>query len=87
MKSDINPMHKAERCRAHCKRTGARCRAPAVAGWHVCRMHGAGGGAPKGKRNGNYTHGRRTQEATAMRASLRQLVRDSQHLLEVLKQG
>ena len=26
-------------------------------GWKVCRMHGARGGAPKGKRNGNYKHG------------------------------
>jgi hypothetical protein len=27
-------------------------------------MHGARGGAPKGKRNGNYRHGARTQENT-----------------------
>jgi len=27
-------------------------------------MHGAGGGAPKGKRNGNFRHGGRTMEAT-----------------------
>jgi hypothetical protein len=25
-------------------------------------MHGAGGGAPEGKRNGNYRHGARTKE-------------------------
>ena len=30
-------------------------------GWAVCRMHGAGGGAPEGKRNGNYRHGFRTE--------------------------
>ena len=26
-------------------------------------MHGAGGGAAEGKRNGNYRHGARTREA------------------------
>ena len=29
----------------------------------VCRMHGARGGAPTGKRNGNYKHGARTKKA------------------------
>jgi hypothetical protein len=27
-----------------------------------CRMHGARGGAPEGKRNGNYRHGARSKE-------------------------
>jgi hypothetical protein len=31
-------------------------------GWTVCRFHGARGGAPEGKRNGNYRHGGRTKE-------------------------
>ena len=35
-------------------------RAPAVRG--LCRMHGARGGAPEGKRDGNYRHGARTKE-------------------------
>jgi hypothetical protein len=64
-----NPMHKAHaapRCRATAKRTGKRCRAPAVTGWKVCGMHGARGGAPKGERNGNYRHGARTKEAIAL---------------------
>jgi hypothetical protein len=63
----INPMqsaHEAPRCKAKSKRTGQRCRAPAVRGRPVCRMHGAGGGAPRGKRNGNFRHGGRTKEAT-----------------------
>ena len=42
------------------KRTGQPFRSPAVRGWKVCRMHGAG--APEGKRNGNYQHGGRTKE-------------------------
>jgi hypothetical protein len=58
----INPMHATPRCHAQSKRTGEPCRAPAVRGWQVCRMHGARGGAPKGERNGNYRHGARTRE-------------------------
>jgi hypothetical protein len=62
-----NPMHRcnaAPRCRAKSKRTGQRCRSPAVNGYRVCRMHGARGGAPEGKRNGNFRHGGRTKDAT-----------------------
>jgi hypothetical protein len=43
----IHPMqsaHDAARCGAKSKRTGKPCRAPAVRGCRVCRMHGAGGG-------------------------------------------
>ena len=43
------PMHQAPRCRARSKRSGNRCRSPAVSGKAVCRMHGAGGGAPVGQ--------------------------------------
>ena len=60
----INPMqnaHAARRCGAKSKRTGKPCRAPAVRGWSVCRMHGAGGGGPLGRQNGNYRHGGRTK--------------------------
>ncbi|CAO4157299.1 hypothetical protein DHODJN_26025 [Methylorubrum extorquens] len=64
MKSSINPMHLAPRCTAHSQRSGAPCQAPAVRGHSVCRMHGARGGAPEGKRNGRYVHGGRTQELT-----------------------
>jgi hypothetical protein len=58
----INPMHATPRCRARSKRSGLPCRAPAVRGWQVCRMHGARSGAPKGEGNGNYRHGARTKE-------------------------
>jgi hypothetical protein len=71
-----NPMrkaHAAPRCRARSKRTGERCRAPAVRGWNVCRMHGARGGAPEGKRNGNYRHGARTKEVISLRKFIRSL--------------
>ena len=58
MKQDGNPMHPAQRlllaprCTARAKRTGSTCKAPAVRGWSVCRMHGAHGGAPSGPGNG-----------------------------------
>jgi hypothetical protein len=74
----INPMqsaHNAPRCKAKSKRTAKPCRAPAVRGCSVCRMHGAGGGAPKGKRNGNFRHGGRTKEATAASHYVNELAR------------
>ncbi|CUH47335.1 hypothetical protein [Ruegeria atlantica] len=72
-KPDTNPMYLVElmnaapRCTATSKRTGERCKGPAVRGWTVCRLHGARGGAPEGDRHGNYRHGGRTQEAQAIR--------------------
>ena len=36
-------------------------------------MHGAGGGAPTGERNGNYRHGARTKEANELRKLIRRL--------------
>jgi hypothetical protein len=74
----INPMHRcnaAPRCTARSKRTGLRCRAPAVRGHSVCRMHGARGGAPAGTRNGNYKHGGRTKEAIAEMREVNELLR------------
>jgi hypothetical protein len=72
VKMSVNPMqnmqkaHTAPRCQATSKRTGQGCKAPAVRGFRVCRMHGARGGAPDGERNGNYRHG---VSATIMRSN------------------
>ena len=45
----------AKRCIAKAKRSGERCKNPAVKGYSVCRVHGANsknrGGAPKGSLN------------------------------------
>jgi hypothetical protein len=74
---DANPMqsaHEAPRCAARSKRTGAPCRAPAVRGWKVCRMHGARGGAPDGLRNGAWVHGERGREAAEAHARIAGLV-------------
>jgi len=75
------PMHLSPRCSARSKRTGERCRAPAVRGWTVCRFHGAGGGGPRGKRNGKYKHGLFTAEAVQMRRTISALVRASRQSL------
>ena len=44
------------RCKAKAKRTGERCKNSPVTGKEVCRMHGAGGGAPIGSANA-FKHG------------------------------
>ena len=65
----------APRCTATSKRTRKPCQAPAVRGWTVCRFHGARGGAPKGKQNGQYRHGLYTQEAIEERRAVTALLR------------
>jgi len=89
-KADVNlldlPFGQALRCRARSKRTGLRCAAPAVKGWSVCRLHGAGGGAPSGMRNGAYKHGRRTKEAMALRKELTQLSREARRQAREIEQ-
>jgi uncharacterized protein YjcR len=68
------PMHQASRCRARSKRSGLQCRAPAVRGSSVCRMHGAGGGAPQGNRNA-LKHGDFTAETLALKKQISALAR------------
>lgn len=80
-KPDINPMHASPRCTARSKRTGEPCRAPAVKGHRVCRMHGARGGAPTGTRNGNYRHGDQTKEAIKARMVANFLARFGQETI------
>ena len=80
MKPDGYPLHQAPRCTARSKRTGQPCRNPAVRGWSVCRMHGARGGAKPGTAHPNYRHGERSQEATALRAALSELIGEARKL-------
>ena len=87
MKPDDNPMRpasgpaqrlaKAPRCRAMAKTTRHRCKGPAVTGWPVCRMHGAGGGAPSGPANGRWRHGERSRSAEALRRAIADLVAEA----------
>ena len=82
MKKNVNPIDRtkrlrdAPRCTATAKSTGKRCRNPSMQGWSVCRLHGAGGGAPPGKAHPNYKHGLRTKEFTERRKRINQMIRD-----------
>lgn len=85
METSINLMdlmNSAPRCTARAKRTGFQCQSPAVRGSKVCRMHGAGGGAPIGKQNGNYKHGGNTRSAKRAMAEMRVLVKMCQETIE-----
>ena len=75
---------KAPRCTATSKRTRKPCQAPAVRGWAVCRFHGAGGGAPKGARNGWYKNGLFTKKAAEEHRVVRELLRQSRRALATL---
>lgn len=86
-KFDSNPMHRANaapRCSATSRRSGKPCRAPAVRGWTVCRMHGAGGGAKPGRKHPNWKHGGRTHEAIALRKMMNEMCRESREMLEAI---
>lgn len=90
MKVDANPIDRANaapRCHATAKRTGQPCRAPAVTGWRVCRVHGAGGGQPPGPAHPNWRHGGRTKDAAALRAIVAELARESRELAQRLTGG
>jgi uncharacterized protein YjcR len=69
-------MHLALRCHAKSKRSGLQCRAPAVRGHSVCRMHGAGGAAPQGNSNA-LKHGLYTAEAIEERRMLAALTKQA----------
>ena len=78
---DGNPTHlrpSEGRCGAK-TRNGSPCRSHPVTGKRRCRMHGGapGSGAPRGERNGNYRHGRRTIEAMAERRRLMEFIREA----------
>src|ERR1700722_5844767 len=77
------PMHLASRCHARSKRSGLQCRAPAVQGSSVCRMHGAGGGAPKGNKNA-LKHGDFTAEATETPRAIASLTQQARELVEAV---
>lgn len=76
MKSDANPMqraHQSPRCTAHSKRSGFLCKNPAVRGWTVCRMHGAGGGHGASEANPAYRHGIRSKRYAFQRGLVSEL--------------
>lgn len=88
MKSGANPIDRANaapRCAAKAKRTGERCKCPAVTGWRVCRLHGAGGGHGAGMANPAYRHGGRSREAMALRKEINELIRESREFERTLR--
>ena len=78
------PMHLAARCRAKSKRSGLQCRAPAVRGHSVCRMHGAAGGAPKGNQNA-LKHGGFTAETIALKREIQALARMARETMATIE--
>ncbi|MGA9253829.1 MAG: hypothetical protein WBV71_15440, partial [Roseobacter sp.] len=88
MKSDANPVqkaHAAPRCTATSKRSGQPCKAPAVKGWNLCRMHGAGGGHGAGKENPAYKHGIRSRGCVEMRKAINELIREEKEIEALIK--
>lgn len=81
---DLTAAHNATRCTAKSKRTGESCRAPAVRGWAVCRMHGAKGGAKPGREHPNWKHGGRSAEAVMLRKLVSEIGRESRKLAEAI---
>ena len=77
-------MHLALRCHARSKRSGLRCQAPAVRGYSVCRMHGAGGGAPLGNQNA-LKHGEFAADTRILTKGIASLARIARETLERIK--
>jgi hypothetical protein len=77
-------MHQALRCHAKSKRSGLRCQAPAVRGHSVCRMHGAGGGAPRGNRNA-LKHGVHSADSLALMREVNSLASIARETLAKIK--
>src|SRR4030088_3280092 len=80
-KIDGQPMRLSEKatvsqdsCCGAKTRSGAPCKSSPVTGRRRCRMHGGadGSGAPRGSRNGNFKHGRFTEEVQTTRRWLRE---------------
>ena len=78
-------MHQALRCRATSKRSGKPCRSPAVQGYNVCRMHGVGGGAPKGNRNA-WKHGEYAAETLVLKKKISALARMASETMAGIEQ-
>ena len=80
-------MHEAPRCTAKSKRTSLPCKSPAVRGWQVCRMYGAGGGAPTGASNGAWIHGGRSAKVRHIRRNLTELLKVAKDGCEVIEKS
>jgi uncharacterized protein YjcR len=77
-------MRQALRCHARSKKSGSPCQAPAMRGHNVCRMHGAGGGAPKGNRNA-LKHGGFTAEGLELKRQISAFARMARETIRTLE--
>lgn len=77
----------APRCGAKSRRNNGRpCRAPAVRGKRVCRMHGGGKGSGGQRANQNrLVHGRYTKEAKALRRNIKEILRESKEIISLYR--
>ena len=75
-------MRESRRCGAR-TRKGGPCKSPAVSGRARCRMHGGanGSGAPVGNQNA-LKHGNYTRESLELQKHVRDLIRQSNALIE-----
>ena len=71
----FGPDWPGRRCGAKTRR-GTACQEPALRGKNRCQLHGGKSTGAKGKRNGNYRHGRFTKEAIANRRAADARVRE-----------
>lgn len=55
-----------------------------MTGWQVCRVHGARGGAPCGKANGAFRHGRRTKAAVEARQAVKRRWKEDRAKLKAI---
>jgi hypothetical protein len=78
----LSNLNKAPRCGAR-TRAGQPCKQAAVKGRARCRMHGGakGSGGPRGRRNGNFKHGRCTRETVELRRAVRARVLEIRRLV------
>ena len=79
------PLHlrQAPRCLAKTRRRSP-CQSPAMPNGR-CRIHGGlSPGAPSGKGNGMWRHGRFSRETIELRRAIRKLMRDAKETLAAL---
>ena len=79
------PVHRSPRCQAKSKRIGKKCRSPAVRGYNVCRMHGAHGGAPEGRRNGRYRTGSHTKGMLELKKQANMLIKATRQMIKATR--
>ena len=74
------PLRQAPRCLARTRRQ-TLCQSPAMPNGR-CRIHGGlSPGAPRGKANGQYKHGRYTLEQIGLRRAIRDLLREGKETI------